>query len=61
MKGEAIGIFEGAVGLTLVVSAVGRLMEFVIIFGGVLAVTLLVRAVHGLRTQKREETSNEAI
>ena len=60
MKEEAIGIFEGAVGILLVVSLFGGLMEFVILFGGMLAITSSVRVLRVRMEDNKKEKEVEA-
>lgn len=54
MGKEIIGIYEGAVGLMLVVSLFGWLTEFVIIFGVMLAVPSLVRALYVITGHRKK-------
>lgn len=60
MKEEAIGVFEGAVGLMLVVSLCGRLMEFVAISCGMLAITSSFRGLHVIREYRKMSVEAEA-
>lgn len=59
MKGEVIGIFEGVVGVAFVVSLFGKLIDCVILYGGILAVTALIRGLHVRKEQKNTEMAIE--
>lgn len=59
MKEEAIGMFEGVIGLMLVVSIWGGLMEAFIFFGGMLAITSSLRVLRMSMEHKKKKVEAE--